>query len=51
MFIDLKERGRKREREKKHQCERETLMGWLLLPPDQGLNTQPSGALDDAPTN
>ena len=40
MFINFKERGREKEREK-HQCERLTWTGCLLFSPDWELNPQP----------
>ena len=48
MFIDLKERGRERE---KHQCEREISIGCPHMCHDQGLNPQPFSVWNDAPVN
>ena len=51
MVIDFGEKGKGREREKKHRCEREHLSVASRMLPDWESNPPPLGEQDDALTN
>ena len=55
MVLEREEKREKermeREREKNHQCERETQRVASFMLPDKGSNPQLSGVWDGAPTN